>query len=110
MHAGGRVVVVGVLYLDEELRFRIFQATGDGYDEHLALPIDDAFAAARLRDALASAGGSPEYLGAAVIDGEARAEGGGIVVERLVTVHLGDPLRGTRDLRTVEIRPAPRAC
>jgi len=109
VHAGGRVVVVGVLYLDEQLGFRIFHTTADGYDEHLALEIDDAVAATKLRDALAGTGGAPVYLGPGVIDGEARAEGGAIVVVRVVTVHLGDPLQGTRAVRAIEIRPNPWA-
>ena len=52
VHAGGRVVVTGVLYLDEELGFRIFQEKDETYDERIVLDIDDPVAAAKLRDAL----------------------------------------------------------
>lgn len=110
MHAGERVVVIGVLYLDEALGFRIFQATGEGYDEHIVLDIDDPIAAAALRDALVCAEGQTAvYLGPGVVDAEARAEGGTLVVAHVLTVYLGDALEHPRDLRVVAIRPNPWA-
>jgi len=108
-HARDRVVATGVLYLDEELRFRIFQKTAVGYDQRVFIDIDDPEAAAKLRAVLIEAGRAPDYLGPGLVDGRARLTERGLVLEQILTVHVGAPFERPRNMLTVNVRPNPFA-
>jgi hypothetical protein len=105
----GRVVVTGVLYLDEELAFRIFQSAEGGYDHRVVVEIDDPEAVAKVRAALVDAGRAPEYLGPGVVDGRGRPMDRGLVVEDILTVYVGDPLQRRSSVLVVDVRPNPSA-
>ncbi len=109
VHQRGRVVVTGILYLDEQLGFRIFQRTDAGYDERLFLEIDDREAAAKVRAALVAAGQAPAYLGPGLVDGHGRPTDDRLVVGEVVTVHVGDVLERAAGFVAIEVRPSPWA-